>query len=251
MPDWFEQLTFDGYAMLPKAFTPSEIAAARRDCAAALADGSAASSVLAGSVGPAYGARNLLRLWPEVVALLRTATLAASILRVLGPQAGAVRGLYFDKPPGNSWALPWHRDLTVAVKEHGPLDLFKKPTIKAGVPHVQAPVGLLATMLSVRIHLDAVTDRNGPLRVVPGSHAPEQAIRMGDREPLVLHCEAGDVLLIRPLLLHASGHSEPDHRDHRRIVHLELAPTPHLADGYEWHDFIQIHSVASAHPANC
>jgi len=240
MPDWYEQLTCDGYAMLPQAFTLSEVEAARRDCAAALTEINAGSSVLAGAGGPAYGARNLLRLWPKVVALLRTATLAGPILRVLGPQAGVVRGLYFDKPPGNSWALPWHRDLTIAVKKHGSFALFNKPTNKAGVPHVQAPVSLLATMLTVRIHLDAVTDRNGPLRVVPGSHAPEQGIQPGDREPAILHCESGDALLIRPLLLHASGHSEPDHLEHRRIVHLELASSPCLDDGYEWHDFVAI-----------
>jgi ectoine hydroxylase-related dioxygenase (phytanoyl-CoA dioxygenase family) len=130
--------------------------------------------------------------------------------------------------------------LTIAVKKHGSFELFTKPTNKAGVPHVQAPVDLLATMLTVRFHLDAVTDRNGPLRVVPGSHDPEHAIQLGDREPVVLLCDAGDALLIRPLLLHASGHSEPDHQSHRRIVHLELASRPNLGDGYEWHDFVAI-----------
>jgi len=81
-----------------------------------------------------------------------------------------------------------------------------------------------------------VTDGNGPLRVVPGSHDLGRAVQVGDREPVTLCCEAGDVLLMRPLLLHASGHSEPDHTEHRRIVHLEFAPTPDLPDGYQWHD---------------
>jgi len=67
---------------------------------------------------------------------------------VLGPQGGLTRGLYFDKPPGNSWALPWHRDLTIAVKQHGPLGCFTNPTKKAGVPHVQAPAELLARMVT-------------------------------------------------------------------------------------------------------
>ena len=55
---------------------------------------------------------------------------------------------------------------------------------------------------------------------------------------MTLTCAAGDVLLMRPFLLHASGHSDPVHGDHRRIVHLEFASEPELADGYEWHDFI-------------
>jgi hypothetical protein len=236
---WFEQLTHDGFALLPRVFTPAEIAAARESCAAALAMGDEASSVLANR-GPAYGARNLLRLWPGAISLVRAPGLARHLLRMLGSRTGVVRGLYFDKPPGNSWALPWHRDLTVAVKKHGPLDRFRKPTIKAGVPHVEAPVELLGTMIAVRIHLDDVTDKNGPLRVIPGSHALDRASGAHDREPAILTCAAGDVLLMRPLLLHASGHSEPDHRGHRRIIHLELAPASRLPDRYEWHDFIEI-----------
>ncbi len=67
--DWFEQLTQDGYAMLRGVFAPNDIAAALESCAAALASGDA--SVLAGSGGPAYGARNLLRLWPDAMQLAR------------------------------------------------------------------------------------------------------------------------------------------------------------------------------------
>jgi hypothetical protein len=240
MTDWMEQLSRDSYALLPRVFTPAEMRAACDGCAAAFAQERAASSLLADNGGPAYGARNLLRLWPEVVALARSPALAAPLLRVLGERGGVVRALYFDKPPGYSWALPWHRDLTVAVKRHGRLGRFSKPTTKAGVPHVVAPAELLATMVTARIHLDAVTEKNGPLRVIPGSHAVENAVQVGDREPAVLHCDAGDVLLMRPLLLHASVHSEPEHPGHRRIVHLECAPAPELPDGYEWHDFIPI-----------
>jgi hypothetical protein len=46
------------------------------------------------------------------------------------------------------------------------------------------------------------------------------------------------VLLIRPLVAHCSGKSHPDTRRHRRILHLEFAASPHLPDGYAWHDFL-------------
>jgi ectoine hydroxylase-related dioxygenase (phytanoyl-CoA dioxygenase family) len=147
--------------------------------------------------------------------------------------------LYFDKPPGEGWALPWHRDMTVAVKAHGRLGTFAKPTTKAGVPHVEAPNELLSSMLTARIHLDDVTDRNGPLRVIPGSHRANGG--PDNRESATIFCEAGDVLLMRPLLLHASGHCASDHRGHRRIIHLEFAPGPRLPDGYDWHDFFPLH----------
>jgi len=51
----------------------------------------------------------------------------------------------------------------------------------------------------------------------------------------VLTCAAGRVLLMRPLLMHASGHAtEPAHR---RIVHLECAADAELPDGFAWRWF--------------
>src|SRR5262245_4000455 len=196
MADRFEQLTDAGYALLPGVLTAVEVQAARAACAAALAVAAADRAVLAGQGGQPFGARNLFRLWPGVLTLARHPALASALRRVLGPRAGLVRGLYFDKPPGDSWALPWHRDLTVAVKRHGPLGRFDRPTTKAGVPHVEGPADLLATLLTARIHLDAVTDHNGPLRVVPGSHDPARPVQPGDRAAVTVTCAAGDVLLM-------------------------------------------------------
>jgi hypothetical protein len=235
-----DPLDRDGYEILPAVFPTAEVLAARAACARALADPDAA--VLANG-GPAYGARNLLALWPAALALVRSPLLTARLLAVLGPAAGVVRALYFDKPPGHSWALPWHRDLTIAVKAHRPGGPFRRPTTKAGVPHVEAPAELLATMLTVRIHLDAMTADNGPLRVAPGSHRPD----LPAGGPAVeLRGPAGDVLLMRPLLLHASGHSAPT-AGHRRIVHFECAPSPTLPAGYEWHTYEPL--TAAAVPA--
>lgn len=240
MTDWFEELNKNGFAVLSGVFTGEEMHAAQEEFAAAFADASASRSVLAARDGSAYGARNLLQIWPGVVRLMQKPSLREPLLQILGPEGGLVRGLYFDKPPGHSWALPWHRDLTIAVKEHGALGIFKKPTKKAGVPHVEAPVQLLESMVTARIHLDDVTDKNGPLRVIPGSHLLEKNDSSGEKEQAVLTCRAGDVLLMRPLLLHSSGHSEEEHAGHRRIIHLEFTPSPKLPDGYEWHDFFSL-----------
>jgi len=235
MPDFPDGLFADGFAIVPKVLSLSEVTAAREACARALTGAGAASSVLADRDGAAYGARNLLQLWPGVADLVRTPKLALLLTQILGPDAGLVRVLYFDKPPGHSWALPWHRDLTIAVKQHGPLGRFNRPTTKAGVPHVEAPKDLLATMLTVRIHLDDVTDANGPLRVIPGSHATT-----ADRAEVILRCHAGDAVLMRPLLLHASGQSAEGHAEHRRTIHLEFAPSQELGEEYEWWEFVRI-----------
>ena len=236
MKAWREQLDTDGFAVIRRVLSMCEVRAALAqwaDVSRAHADDEA---ILAND-GPPYGARNLLRLWPGVLKIARLPALQLALLEVLGPLAGLVRVLFFDKPPGHSWALPWHKDFNIAVREHRGGEVFTKPTTKAGVPHVLAPAAVLDAMLTARVHLDDVTADNGPLRVIPGSHLHYAMGEDAGREPVAVRCAAGDVLLMRPLLTHASGHTKPDAHMHRRIVHLECAATPALPDGYQWHDF--------------
>lgn len=230
---WAEQLERDGYAWIRGAVAPDAVAGALAEWADVTRADPADSAVLTGASGPAYGARNLLDMWPRVVDLLRGAAVREALVAVLGPGAGVVRGLYFDKPPGHSWALPWHKDYSIAVRAHRESHVFTKPTVKAGVPHVIAPQAVLDRMVTVRVHLDDMVPENGPLRVIPGSHRFYDQRNDEPREAVSLGCRAGDALLMRPLLTHASGHSTGAGR-HRRIVHLECAADRALADGYEW-----------------
>jgi hypothetical protein len=228
-------LSTDGFTVLAGVFSPLEIAAVRAEAEAALdADGDTDATLRAGD-GSVYGARNVAQLWPSAASLWRRPTLTDLLRAVLGPRYGLVRVLFFDKPPEQTWALPWHRDLTIAVKDNRlPSKRFRKPTTKADVPHIQAPRDLLEQMLTLRLHLDEATDENGPLRVVPGSHVEGAA----DRPAVSILAAAGDVLAMRPLLLHCSHRSHPDTRRHRRILHLEFAAAPELPDGFAWHEFI-------------
>src|SRR5204863_534312 len=98
---------------------------------------------------------------------------------------------------------------------------FKNPTRKAGVPHVEAPREILERMVTLRIHLDDVTEDNGPLRVLAGSHNADSPPDK-DREVTIL-VGAGDVLAMRPLLYHCSSSSSSATQLHRRIIHLEYA----------------------------
>ena len=236
MTAWRDQLERDGFAVLPGVFTPDEVRRALAEWAEVNRRHAGDEAILAND-GPAYGARNLLQLWPGVLELARSPRLGGALVEVLGRRAGVVRVLFFDKPPGHSWALPWHKDYNVAVAEHGVEGAFTKPTTKAGVPHVMAPAALLGAMLTARVHLDDVTTDNGPLRVIPGSHRYYAMGEDQSREPVAVHCRAGDVVLMRPLLTHASGHAKPEAGLHRRTVHLECAASPELPDGYRWHDF--------------
>jgi ectoine hydroxylase-related dioxygenase (phytanoyl-CoA dioxygenase family) len=96
---------------------------------------------------------------------------------------------------------------------------------------------VLEEMLSLRLHLDPCGEGNGALRVIPGSHrcgriAEEQipSIREASSEHICV-LGVGDVLLMRPLLLHASSASRVP--DHRRVVHLDFAAVQ-LPPGMGW-----------------
>jgi hypothetical protein len=235
---WREQLDADGFTFLSDALTPEAVAAALAEWEAITRLNATDAAVLGGEGGPAYGARNLLEMWPRVIELVRAPAVRDALGDVLGSEAGVVRALYFDKPPGHSWALPWHKDYSLAVREHGRVGAFTKPTVKAGVPHVIAPKTVLDRMLTVRIHLDDMTPENGPLRVIPGSHVAYQQSNDPPHESVTLYCRAGDVLLMRPLVTHASGHST--RALHRRIVHLECAADVELPEGYAWKWFVPL-----------
>ncbi|QDU21432.1 phytanoyl-CoA dioxygenase family protein [Urbifossiella limnaea] len=233
-------LAADGFVLLPAVFDAAAVADVRAACDTALSRHAGDPAILADPTGAVSGARDLFRLWPGAAELARAPALRDALIAALGAGAGVVRGLYFDKPPGHGWALPWHKDYTVAVRAHGPLGRFRKPTTKAGIPHLEAPTELLSRMLTARVHLDDMTDENGPLRVVPGSHRFDRTAADEPRPPVVVHCRAGDVLLMRPLLTHASGHADAATARHRRIVHLECAPAGALEDGYEWREFLDL-----------
>ncbi len=174
-----DDLLRDGYTMLRGVFDDQQMGSLVEQLAGALVNPDE-QSVLR-SRGRTYGARNLLQAFPPVVDLVQRPVLRDLLTSVLGGTAGIVRGLFFDKPPDRSWSLPWHKDKTIAVKRNDlPSSQFRNPTFKAGVPHVEAPESRLENMLTLRIHLDPMTEENGPLSVIPGSHL---ATRHGEDAP--------------------------------------------------------------------
>lgn len=239
-PPVLDALERDGFAMLRKVFDSAEIASWIVELDAAFAVPHDESEAIRSRQGSVYAARNVLDWFPAARELWSIAPLAGLLQQILGDNYGLVRALYFDKPPERTWALPWHKDLTIAVAEHQPHSAaFTHPTRKAGVAHVEAPVELLERMLTLRIHLDEVTQENGPLRVAPGSHRTGKQMPIDGHEETCIIAGAGDVLAMRPLLAHASGASHPDTKRHRRILHLEFAADPELLDGYAWQTFLR------------
>ncbi|HEV3079496.1 MAG TPA: phytanoyl-CoA dioxygenase family protein [Gemmataceae bacterium] len=232
-----QQIDRDGFAVLAAVFESREIETTLHGLETAFQ--TQQDSAIRSEAGHIYAARNLLSTWPAAAALWQISPLQDVLADVLGTDCGLVRVLYFDKPPNQSWGLPWHKDMTIAVRDNRlPSERFGKPTQKAGVPHVEAPSELLERMLTARIHLDTVTEENGPLKVLPGSHRAAKALSNGAVKPQTILVERGDVLLIRPLVEHCSSRSHPNTARHRRILHLEFAADRELPDGYAWHDFM-------------
>jgi ectoine hydroxylase-related dioxygenase (phytanoyl-CoA dioxygenase family) len=150
-----------------------------------------------------------------------------------------VRAILFDKTPATNWKVSWHQDLTIAVKARRSVAGFGPWSEKAGVPHVQPPAAVLQRMVTLRVHLDACGSENGPLQVIPGSHtrgrlSPSDIERVTRDGPIVTcEVEAGGVLAMRPLLVHASSAARRPH--HRRVVHLEFAADD-LPSGLQWYE---------------
>jgi hypothetical protein len=234
----------DGFVVLPGVYSPAQIDAMLAGLAGVFQHQPEAVAIRS-NAGNIFAARNVLALWPEVGEIWRQPPLPELLARLWGSEFGLTRTLFFDKPPERSWMLPWHRDLTIAVRDNSlPSGIFRRPTRKAGVPHVEAPPAILEQMVTMRIHLDDVTEENGPLRVQPGSHRLSDETVVGTEKCILAN--RGDVLLMRPLLLHSSGHARPGTSRHRRIAHLEFAASPRLPDGYEWHDFLPGQSMETA-----
>jgi ectoine hydroxylase-related dioxygenase (phytanoyl-CoA dioxygenase family) len=187
--------------------------------------------------GGIFAVRNLLDVSPETRELADSPVVRDLIEPVLGPECFPVRGILFDKIPGANWKVPWHQDVTIAVQDRIEAEGFGPWSTKADVLHVQPPAEVLEKMLSIRLHLDPCGEANGALRVIPGSHQhgriPEveiPRIRQDDSETI---CAVGfgGVLLMRPLLLHASS---PSHApEHRRVIHLDFAAVQ-LPAGMSW-----------------
>ncbi len=199
-----------------------------------------------------YAARNVLQLLPEVRQAMLEPPLPEILSSLLGHDFGLVRALYFDKPPGQTWALPWHKDLKIAVRPDPPVSTrYSTPRDRAGVLHAEAPLEVLESMLTVRIHLDAMTASNGALVVLPGSHTTGKSLPAnGEFSPRSILGNAGDLFLMRPLLAHCSGRSLPESQEHRRILHLEFSSLRELPDGWEWHDFVTIDDFSKSYMKN-
>jgi hypothetical protein len=224
----FEALQADGYCLFERVIPDSEVSELADEIELLRAQQISAC---------APGMRSLLRISEKVRSLANCDALRDIVSRILSKDALPVRAILFDKTPASNWYVTWHQDLMIDVKERVEVEGFGPWSIKDGVVHVQPPVAVLQRMVSLRVHLDDCSRENGAIRFIAGSHARgvleaaqiAQAVKDGHASP----CSAnrGDVIAMRPMILHGSSRSnEPDHR---RVVHIEYSDAQ-LPAGLEW-----------------
>ncbi len=181
------------------------------------------------------GLRKLTQLSTLIKKFASSRTLHDILENIGLKNAFLVRSLLFDKTPEANWTVAWHQDTKISIREQIPTEGFTAWSTKDGIVHAQPPAEVLASMRTLRIHLDDTTKENGALRVVPGSHRngflTQNEIERLKTDEVYCECAAGDILAMSPLLLHAS--SPATNATHRRVIHLEYANQP-LPSPLKW-----------------
>jgi len=189
-------------------------------------------SMLPRRAGVRLGANTKLQGW-----ICKASPILQLARSLLGGTAQPVRAILFDKRDAANWALGWHQDRTIAVRERIEVQGFSNWTLKASIPHVEPPFEVLQRMVTARIHLDDVNAENGPLLIVPGSHrlgrltddGVGRAVAAGSTFACLAN--AGDVWLYATPILHASEASRQS--TGRRVLQIDFSADG-LSGGLQW-----------------
>lgn len=172
------------------------------------------------------GLRHAMRV-PAVLELATESALVEFASQALGRQAVPFRATLFDKSQAANWLVVWHQDTALPLQSRKEVPGWGPWSIKDGTTYAHAPATALERVVALRIHLDDSTTENGPLRVIPGSHV--YGVLTDDQieglvhksKPVECCCPAGSVVLMKPLILHASSKSHS--QKPRRVLHIEYA----------------------------
>jgi ectoine hydroxylase-related dioxygenase (phytanoyl-CoA dioxygenase family) len=219
---WREEVTDQGFAIIPDVLTRNDIATILKNLNKESAHRSRA------------GLRHALAL-PVVAALAWDPRLLRLAREILGRKAFPYHATLFDKSPDANWLVAWHQDTALPLRERRDTLGWGPWSLKRGVVYAHAPASALSKILTLRVHLDDSTAQNGPLRVLPGSHTQgvltddeirQLASRISSVECVVTQ---GGILAMRPLLIHASSKSRSEKK--RRVLHIEYAASAVFPNG--------------------
>ncbi|WP_428742364.1 phytanoyl-CoA dioxygenase family protein [Tenacibaculum sp.] len=136
------------------------------------------------------------------------------------------KAIYFNKPAKSNWFVSHHQDISISAENKIEAENYTNWTNKKGQLGVVPPLEILENTVTFRIHLDDTDETNGALKVIPKSHS-KGFIRVDEKFKVQEHGEEqlckvrkGEVMLMKPLLLHASQKSISS--TDRSVIHMEL-----------------------------
>jgi ectoine hydroxylase-related dioxygenase (phytanoyl-CoA dioxygenase family) len=180
------------------------------------------------------GARHLMSN-PAVAAVASDDRLLTIARKSLGNHAVPFRATLFEKSGKANWLVVWHQDMALPLESKFDAPGWGPWSEKAGVLYAHAPTWALSRIVALRVHLDASTTDNGPLRVVPGSQAAGVLADSDVVDYVSSHSRVeclvprGGVLAMRPLIIHSS--SKARSTAPRRVLHIEYANSLELEHG--------------------
>ena len=136
-----------------------------------------------------------------------------------------------------NWLVVWHQDTALPLIERRDVAGWGPWSVKAGIVYSHAPAHALANIVAIRLHLDDSRNDNGPLRVLPSTHTlgvlSEAEIHAAAQriQPVACTVDRGGVVLMRPLLVHAS--SKVVSAAPRRVLHFEYAASEIFQHGLQ------------------
>lgn len=214
-----KQLAVQGFAIIKEFLQQSELQKLQLACQ---------------PIAEEYGLRHVLQNYPAIANAL-PASRMSTLLQACGLQdARPVRSLFFNKNSAHNWLVLWHQDMTICTTRKVNIPGYSKWTYKQHLHHVEPPAELLQNMLTLRFALDDSNAENAALKVIAGSHqwgkldANQVQECVNTNSFTTCAMRAGDLLLMKPLLLHASDKAVI--ASQRRVLHLEFSamrlPTP-------------------------
>lgn len=182
-----------------------------------------------------FAIRRFLQEVPAIRELVFSERFTDIVHEVAGADYFPVKSIYFDKPGQSNWLVAWHQDLTISVDKQLPVAGYDGWTEKQGQYSVHPPQEILENIYTIRIHLDDTDGNNGALKVLAGSHRKgiyrPDSIDLAETPEVVCEVPKGGIMIMRPLLMHASGRTNNGHN--RRVIHIEFSNRP-LAGGLNW-----------------
>ncbi|RYE19484.1 MAG: phytanoyl-CoA dioxygenase [Sphingobacteriales bacterium] len=225
-----DELSNDGFTIIDQIYTDAEVQAIHNTL-------SEVQSTNANfrKTDDLFAIRQFFKEVPQMLPLVLNDKLKSIISDLFGSEYFIVKSIYFDKPGNSNWFVAYHQDLTISVTNKIDMPGYGPWTVKQGQFGVQPPIEVLEDNYTVRIHLDDTNEDNGALKVIPASHKKgiyrAETIDWNTEREAICNVDAGGIMIMKPLLLHAS--SRTVNEQNRRVIHVEFSRIE-LPDGIGW-----------------